>query len=257
MLFDTHAHMDHLRFEEDREALIARIQREGVSLLINPGADMPSSRAALALARKYDFIYAAAGVHPHEVKDMKEEDFDELREMAKDEKVIAIGEIGLDYYYDHSPRERQREYFIRQLQLAEELDLPVIIHSRDAAEETYEILAKYMPSRKAVLHCFSQSPEMAERYLKLGCFLSFAGPLTFRNAAKLKEAVRLTPMDRLFIETDSPYLAPEPFRGKRNDPSKVRQVALEMARLKGTDLASIAAQTKENACRFFRIGGEN
>lgn len=253
MLFDTHAHLDHPRFDEDREALIARIQKEGVSRVVDPGADMPSSRAALDLARRYDFIYAAIGVHPHEVKDMKEEDFDELREMAKYPKVVAIGEIGLDYYYDHSPRDRQREYFIRQLQLADELGLPAVIHSRDASEETYEIIERYLPKRKCVLHCFSQSPEMAQRYLKLGCYLSFAGPITFKNSVKLKEAAKITPMDRIFIETDSPYLTPEPFRGKRNDPSKVRQVALEIAKLKGSDLQTVAKATMENACRFFGI----
>lgn len=253
MLFDTHAHLDHERFETDREQLIQRIQREGVSLLLNPGADMPSSRDAMKLAEQHEFIYAAVGVHPHEVKEMKEEDFDELRQMAKNPKVVAIGEIGLDYYYDYSPREIQREFFVRQLRLADELNLPVIIHSRDASEETYELIRDHLPARNCVLHCFSQSAEMAKKYLSLGCFLSFAGPLTFKNSVKLKEAARIVPMDRIFIETDSPYLSPEPFRGKRNDPAKVRQVALELAKLYKTDLKTIAEVTMKNACDFFEI----
>lgn len=256
MLFDTHAHLDHEKFQEDRQQLMDRIRREGVSLVIDPGADMPSSRDALDLARKHDFIYAAVGVHPHEVKDMVEEDFEELRRMAKDPKVIAIGEIGLDYYYDLSPREVQREYFVRQLNLATELNLPAIIHSRDASEETYELIRDHLPPRRCVLHCYSQSAEMAKKYLELGCYLSFAGPLTFKNSVKLKEAAKITPMDRLFIETDSPYLSPEPFRGKRNDPAKVRQVALELAKIKGSDLQTIAERTMENACRFFEIDKE-
>lgn len=252
-LFDTHAHLDDERFDEDRKQLIEQIQKDGVSLVVNPGADMKSSRAAIKLAEIYDFIYAAVGIHPHDVKDITDEDLIELEAMAKHPKVVAIGEIGLDYYYDNSPRELQREYFIRQIELANKLSLPIIIHSRDASMETHEILKEYKKDIGCVLHCFSQSLEMAKEYLELGCHLSFAGPLTFKNSNKLKEVARNIPLDKIFIETDSPYLTPQPYRGKRNDPSKVRYVAEELSNLKGISTEKIAEITMDNALKFFGI----
>lgn len=252
-LFDTHAHLDDERFDEDREQIIEQIKQDGISLIVNPGADMKSSRAAIKLAEKYDFIYAAVGIHPHDVKDITEADLIELEQMAKHEKVVAIGEIGLDYYYDNSPRELQREYFIKQIELANKLSLPIIIHSRDASMETYEILKGHKKDIGCVLHCFSQSLEMAELYLKIGCHLSFAGPLTFKKSSKLKEVARNIPLDKIFIETDSPYLTPEPYRGRRNDPSKVRYVAEELSKLRAISVDKIAEITMNNAIEFFDI----
>ena len=252
-LFDTHAHLDDERFDEDREQIIEQIKKDGISLIVNPGADMKSSRAAIKLAEKYDFIYAAVGIHPHDVKDITEADLIELEQMAKHEKVVAIGEIGLDYYYDNSPRELQREYFIKQIELANKLSLPIIIHSRDASMETYEILKEHKKDIGCVLHCFSQSLEMAELYLKIGCHLSFAGPLTFKKSSKLKEVARNIPLDKIFIETDSPYLTPEPYRGRRNDPSKVRYVAEELSKLRAISVDKIAETTMNNAIEFFDI----
>ena len=252
-LFDTHAHLDDERFDEDREQIIEQIKQDGISLIVNPGADMKSSRAAIKLAEKYDFIYAAVGIHPHDVKDITEADLIELEQMAKHEKVVAIGEIGLDYYYDNSPRELQMEYFIKQIELANKLSLPIIIHSRDASMETYEILKEHKKDIGCVLHCFSQSLEMAELYLKIGCHLSFAGPLTFKKSSKLKEVARNIPLDKIFIETDSPYLTPEPYRGRRNDPSKVRYVAEELSKLRAISVDKIAETTMNNAIEFFDI----
>ena len=252
-LFDTHAHLDDERFDEDREVLIEKLKEENVSLVVNPGADMKTSRAAIKLAEKFDFIYAAVGIHPHDVKDIKEEDLIELEQMAKHEKVVAIGEIGLDYYYDNSPRELQREFFIKQIELANKVNLPIIIHSRDASMETYEILKEYKKDIGCVLHCFSQSMEMAELYLKLGCHLSFAGPLTFKKSHKLKEVARNMPLDKIFIETDAPYLTPEPFRGRRNDPAKVKYVAEELSNLRAISVDKIAEITMENDIKFFNI----
>ncbi len=252
-LFDTHAHLDDERFDEDREQIIEQIKQDGISLIVNPGADMKSSRAAIKLAEKYDFIYAAVGIHPHDVKDITKADLIELEQMAKHEKVVAIGEIGLDYYYDNSPRELQREYFIKQIELANKLSLPIIIHSRDASMETYEILKEHKKDIGCVLHCFSQSLEMAELYLKIGCHLSFAGPLTFKKSSKLKEVARNIPLDKIFIETDSPYLTPEPYRGRRNDPSKVRYVAEELSKLRAISVDKIAEITMNNAIEFFDI----
>lgn len=254
MIFDTHAHLDDSRFDKDRKELIEGLKAHGISLIVNPGADMPSSKRAVELAKQYDFIYAAVGVHPHDVKDMEENTIDELRKLASEEKVVAIGEIGLDFYYDNSPRDLQLEYFIKQIELANELSLPIIIHSRDASELTYEKIKKYKAdATPCVLHCFSQSYEMAERYVDLGCYISFAGPITFKNAHNLKEAATKLPLDRLFIETDCPYLTPEPFRGKRNDPSKVIYVAKEIAKLKGISEQEVIDATRKNATKFFGI----
>lgn len=254
MIFDTHAHLDDSRFDRDRKELIEGLKAQGISLIVNPGADMPSSKRAVELAKQYDFIYAAVGVHPHDVKDMGENTIDELRKLASEEKVVAIGEIGLDFYYDNSPRDLQLEYFIKQIELANELSLPIIIHSRDASELTYETIKKYKAdTTPCVLHCFSQSLEMAERYVDLGCYISFAGPITFKNAHNLKEAATKLPLDRLFIETDCPYLTPEPFRGKRNDPSKVIYVAKEIAKLKGISEQEVIDATRKNATKFFGI----
>lgn len=255
MLFDTHSHLDDEKFDPDREEVIRRIREEdGVDLLMCVGADMESSKRAIALAEQYDFIYAAVGVHPHDTETMTEADIDTLRAWAGHEKVKAIGEIGLDYYYDNSPRDIQKKWFARQMQLAREVGLPVIIHDRDAHGDCMEILRRERVGvTGGVFHCFSGSVEMAREALKLGMYISFAGPVTFKNAVKAVEAAREVPLERIFVETDSPYLSPVPHRGERNDPGKVQFVAQKIAEIKGMDYAEAARITRENAIKFFNI----
>ena len=253
MFFDTHAHLDDDRFDADREGVIESLKENGVELFINVGADMEGSRESVRLSEKYEFIYAAVGVHPHDVENMTEADIDELTALLGHEKTVALGEIGLDYYYDNSPRELQKKWFLRQLELGAELNVPVCVHCRDAMGDCLEII-KSVGYKKGVMHCFSGSRESAEELVRLGWYISFSGSLTFKNAKNLKEAASALPLDKIFIETDSPYLAPEPMRGKRNNPALVRYVAEELARLQGLDTAAVAAATMENAKKFFKIG---
>ena len=255
MLFDSHAHLNDARFDEDREALIQKLQEEHVDLVLNPGADIETSISSVELANKYDFIYAAVGVHPHDVGDLDDTAIDTLRKLAtENEKVVAIGEIGLDYYYDNYPRDIQQKWFIKQIELANELKLPIIIHDRDAHGDTLEIIKKYKsPEIGCVLHCYSGSVELAREYVKMGCFISLSGTVTFKNNKKTKEVAKEIPLDRLFIETDSPYMAPTPHRGKRNDPSLVQFVADTIAVEKGVSYETVCKATKENAKRFFGI----
>ncbi len=255
MLFDSHAHLNDERFDEDREELISSLQEKGVDLIVNPGADINTSISSIELANKYDFIYAAVGVHPHDVGELDDNAIDTLRQLAIDnKKVVAIGEIGLDYYYDNSPREVQKDWFIKQIELANELKLPIIIHDRDAHGDTFEIIKKYKsPEIGCVLHCYSGNVELAREYVKMGCYISLSGTVTFKNNKKTKEVAREIPLDRLFIETDSPYMAPTPHRGKRNDPSLVQFVADTIAIEKGISYEKVCEITKENAKRFFSI----
>jgi TatD DNase family protein len=215
---------------------------------------METSRRAAAFAAAHSGIVAAGGIHPHEASRFREDDLDELRDMYQDRRIRAIGEIGLDFFYDHSPRDLQREACIRQMELAWELKAPVAYHIRDAHQEMLEIM-KSMKARLTggIIHCFSGSAEIAKEYLKLGYFISFAGPLTFKKAPRLQEAVKLIPKDRLLIETDSPYMAPEPVRGRRNEPANVRYVGLKMAELRGEEPEEVAAFTTENAMRIYGI----
>lgn len=254
MLFDTHAHIDDEKFDQDREEIIEKIKKSGVSLVMNVGADIKSSKRSVELCEKYDFFYAAVGVHPHDTDNMTESDIETLKNLAKHKKVCAIGEIGLDYYYDLSDRNNQKKWFEAQMHLAREIKKPVIIHDRDAHKDTMDILKKCgVEETGGVLHCFSGSVEMAKEALKLGMYISIAGPVTFKNASKLLDVVKQVPIDRLFIETDSPYLAPVPVRGKRNDSSNVRYVAEKIAEIKGMSLEDVSRITKENACGFFNI----
>ena len=255
MLFDSHAHLNDERFDEDREELISSLKEKGVDLVVNPGACIKTSIESIELANKYDFIYAAVGVHPHDVGELDEIAIDTLRKLAtENKKVVAIGEIGLDYYYDNSPREVQKEWFIKQIELANELKLPIIIHDRDAHGDTFEIIKKYKsPEIGCVLHCYSGNIELAREYVKMGCYISLSGTVTFKNNKKTKEVAREIPLDRLFIETDSPYMAPTPHRGKRNDPSLVQFVADTIAVEKGVSYVTVCEATKENAKKFFAI----
>ncbi len=255
MLFDTHSHLDDEAFDEDRDELIWRIHNEhNVDLIMVVGADMDSSRRAIELSEKYDFIYAAVGVHPHDAEGMSEKDIDELKYMSKHEKVKAIGEIGLDYYYDNSPRDLQKFWFARQMQLAREVSLPVIIHDRDAHADCMQILKdERVDITGGVFHCFSGSAQMAREAIKLGMHISFAGPITFKNAVKTVEAASEVPIEKMFIETDCPYLAPVPHRGERNHSGNVSYVAQRIAKIKQMPYEQVAAITRQNAIDFFKI----
>lgn len=254
MIFDTHAHLDSEQFEEDFDVIIQNIINNKISLIVNPGCDLPTSKKSVELSKKYDFIYSAVGFHPHEAKYMDEEAINEIERLAvSNKKVVSIGEIGLDYYYDFSPRDVQEDVFVRQMELANKLDLPFIIHSRDASNDTYEMVKKYKNNVDCVLHCYSQSKEMAKLYLDLGCYLSFAGPVTFKKSTNLQEVAKYTPLDRIFIETDSPYLSPEPKRGKKNEPSNVIYTGKKIAELKEISEEQLFKSTYNNAVRFFKL----
>ena len=253
MLFDTHAHYDDERFDEDRDTLLASMPDNNVGLILNPGCDVESSRKAVSYANKYPFVYAAVGIHPDEVGCLNEENFAQMKELFKEEKVVAVGEIGLDYYWDNEPREVQKKWFIRQLELARELDLPVLIHSREAAADTMEIMKEHAKGLSGVIHCYSYSKEMAQEYIKMGFYIGVGGVVTFKNAKKLKETVLESPMEYLLLETDCPYLAPVPNRGKRNDSGMLKYVVQELAALKGITPEEVIRITEENARRFYGI----
>jgi TatD DNase family protein len=258
MLIDTHTHLDDARYDEDREATIARACEAGVAALVTIGCDLATSRAAVALAEQYPFVYASIGVHPHEVKHIQDDWYDEFRRLAKHQKVVAYGEIGLDYHYNHSSPKEQRDRFREQIQLARELKLPVIIHTREAQEDTIGILKEEKASDVGgVFHCFAGDAWLAKDALDLGFYLSFSGILTFQNAAMLREIAKTVPLDRVLIETDCPYLAPVPHRGKRNEPAYVTHVAAQLAALRadepGISPDTIALATARNAKRLFRI----
>lgn len=247
MIFDTHAHYDDEQFDEDRDQLLSSMAEAGVSTIVEIGASMESSRNAIRLAEQYPFVYAAVGVHPDNVGELDEETFEELEAMCRHNKVVAVGEIGLDYHWDTEPREVQKKWFVRQLELAREMKLPVNIHSRDAAEDTLEIMKEYGEGLGGIIHCFSYSKEMAKEYVKMGFFIGVGGVVTFKNGRKLKEIVTELPLEKIVLETDCPYLAPEPNRGKRNDSRNIHYVAEQVAELKNLDKETVVKQTENNA----------
>lgn len=254
MLFDTHAHLDDDRFDKDRDEVIKQCIEEGLSLILNAGSNMATSVKSIGLAKQYDIIYAAVGVHPHDAATMDDESVEVLRNLAAHKKVKAIGEIGLDYYYDLSPRDVQKQRFVEQIDLARQLKLPIIVHDRDSHSDVMEIFKRTnVKEVGGVLHSFSGSVEMARECLKLGLYLSISGPVTFANAKKTVEVVREVPLDMLLIETDSPYLTPVPHRGKRNYPGYVRFVAEKIAEIKGIAFEEVAQKTMENGKRLFGI----
>lgn len=253
MLFDTHAHYDDEAFDADRDALLTALPDCGVGLVIDPGCDLTSSRRAVELAAAYPHVYAAVGIHPENCGGCTDDDLAALRPLAQQPKVVAIGEIGLDYYWEENPpREFQQQVFRRQLALARELQLPVIVHDREAHSDTLSIVREF-PDVTGVFHCFSGSPEMAQELLKLGWYLGFDGPVTYKNARRAPEVAAVTPLDRMLIETDSPYMTPVPYRGKRNDSGYVRLVAEKLAEWKGVAPEEMARLTTENGKRLFRI----
>lgn len=255
MLIDSHAHIDDERFDQDREEVIAKFAENNLELVINIGADLESSKNGVELSKKYENIYATVGVHPHDAKDADENTIETLRELAKAPKVVAIGEIGLDYYYDNSPREVQKKWFREQIRLAKELKLPISVHSRDATQDVFDIIEEESQDGKlrGVIHCFSDSVEIAREYLKLGFYISLGGPVTFKNAKTPKEVAKEVPLDKLLIETDSPYLTPTPHRGKRNEPAYVRYVAETIAILKEISYEKVKDATNKNAKTLFNI----
>lgn len=253
MIWDTHAHVDDPRYADDFQDMLGRAQAAGITRILNVGYDLPSSERSLKLAREYDFIYAAVGIHPHDAKDITDATWEALRELAADPKVVAWGEIGLDYYRDLSPRLLQQEVFIRQIELADDAGLPIIIHNRDAHEDVYRIVKEHTPKHGGVFHTYSGSWEMAKLLLHLGFYLSFAGPLTYKNARQVAEVAEKVPKDRYLLETDSPYLTPEPHRGQRNEPAYVREVAVRLAQARSLPPEEVAAQAWRNAERLFKI----
>ena len=253
MLFDTHAHMDDRAFDDDREALLSSLPEAGIGLLMNPGCSLASSRDACALARKYSYIYAAVGSHPDAAAEVNPQVLEEYRALVRENpKVRAIGEIGLDYHYEDVPRDIQKEAFRAQMALAAELDLPVIVHEREAHADGMAIVREF-PTVTGVFHCYSGSQEMAKELVSLGWYIGFTGVLTFKNARKALEVVSSLPLDRIVLETDCPYMSPEPFRGKRNDPGKLYRMAQALAALRGLSEEAVQGITLENGRRLYRI----
>jgi TatD DNase family protein len=256
MIFESHGHYDDEQFQTDREELLSSFKENGIRYVVNVGSDLGACKRSLELAETYEFIYAALGIHPSETEDLNEEAFAWIKGAAEKEKIVAIGEIGLDYYWvkEAELQKQQQEWFVRQIALAKEVNLPIIIHSRDAAEDTYEILKEYAKGLDVVLHCYSYDREMAEKYLDLGFYLGIGGVVTFKNAKDLKEVVAFAPMERILVETDCPYLAPVPFRGKRNSSLYLPYIIEAIAELKGMTAQEVEEISFENGKSFFRIG---
>ncbi|NQU03316.1 MAG: TatD family hydrolase [Syntrophaceae bacterium] len=253
MLIDTHAHLEMSEFDKDRDAVIERALENGVDAIIAVGINLEDSKKAIALAKSHDAVYATVGVHPHDAKSIDTATYDSLKKLAEKEKVVAYGEIGLDFFRDRSPRDIQIKRFQEQLDLAGELKLPVVIHSRDAHSETFEILKKHKGNLRGVLHCFSGDYEMATKYIDLGYYISIPGTITFPNAGKLVEVVKKMPLDSLLVETDSPFLTPAPKRGRRNEPAYVAYVAKKISEIRGLTPEKVAIATTENARNLFGI----
>ena len=250
MYFESHAHYDDRRFREDREELLTHLPSCGIDYVVNIGCDVKSSKQSIRLAEKYDYIYATVGIHPHELYDMSSQTIAELRRLSAHKKVVAIGEIGLDYYYDTHPRELQQFWFRQQLRLAEELQKPVVIHSRDASQETFDII-KSSSVRQGVIHCYSGAWQMAMDYVDMGFYIGVGGVVTFSNAQKLVEVVEHVPLEKILIETDSPYLAPNPNRGKRNDSRNLEYIVNKIAKIKNLSPENVAKVTQDNAKSLF------
>lgn len=254
MIFETHAHYDDECFDEDRDILIEKLFQKNICNIINVGASIESTKTTIALAKKYENMYAAAGVHPSDIAGLNEETLAWLKEQTKDPKVIAVGEIGLDYYWDKEEevQKAQRYWFAQQMGLARESQLPVIIHSRDAAEDTMRVMKEvHAEEIPGVIHCYSYSPEMAKEFIKMGYYIGVGGVVTFKNAKKLKETVMQIPLERILLETDSPYMAPEPHRGSRNDSGNLVYVAEKIAELRGITAKEVENATLTNARKLF------
>lgn len=258
-LFDSHCHLDDEKFEEDRQEVIQKIFASDVTKLISAGYSVEGSKNAFELTKKYPQIYTVSGISPNDIGETVEnieQEIKQIEELAKNKKVVGIGEIGLDYYWNKENKDLQQFAFIKQIELANHLNLPIVIHTREAVMDTLEILKKYPVNKKGVFHCCPLNIELIKEALKLGFYISFAGPVTFKNAKNADEVIQLVPNDRMLIETDSPYLSPEPNRGKRNDSINVKYIAEKIAKVKGYSTEEVAKMTYENTCRIFEIKGE-
>lgn len=254
MIFETHAHYDDKAFNEDRDKLLCSMQDNGIEYIVNVGSSLDTSKQTIELVKKYDFMYGAVGVHPSETAELNDNNFRQIREMLQEEKIVALGEIGLDYYWDEPDRDIQKIWFERQIYLAKEENKPIIYHSRDAAKDTLEIIKSTKAADVGgVIHCFSYGVEMAREYLNMGYYIGVGGVVTFKNAKKLKEVVEYAPLENILLETDCPYLAPEPYRGKRNDSTRLVYVVDEIARVKGVEPEKVIKVTRENAMKMYRI----
>lgn len=252
-LFDSHAHYNDEKFEEDREEILKEIYKSGVTKLVNAGYSLESSKSAIQIANSHDFIYSTVGISPNDIADYKKEDLKEIENLAKSQKVVAIGEIGLDYYWNKENKEKQKELFIKQLEIAKKYDKAVIVHTRDAINDSYEILKEYGKGLRIDIHCFAGSVEMANKFIGLGAVLGIGGVLTFKNAKKIQEVVEKIDLKHFVLETDSPYLTPEPFRGKRNEPYNIYFVAKKIAEIKGISIEEVFTTTTSTAIRQFDL----
>ena len=253
MIIDTHAHYDDGQFDADREELLGSMEAGGIGLIVNAGSTVASWDKIVELTEKYPFVYGAVGVHPDEVGELDEEKFLRMADLLDRDKIVAVGEIGLDYYWDKEKHDLQKEWFVRQLGLAREKEMPVIIHSREAAADTFEIMKQHAAGMKAVIHCYSYSPEMAREYVKMGYYIGVGGVVTFKNAKKLKQVVQEIPLESIVLETDCPYLAPVPYRGKRNCSLYLPYVAEQIAELKGTTVEEVIQQTEKNSRELYGL----
>ncbi len=253
MIFDTHAHYDYKDFDADRDQLLSSMEEHGVGTIVDVSSTYDSCEQVIRLAGQYPFMYAAVGVHPDEVGELSEEKLDRMEALLSQDKVVAVGEIGLDYHWDVEPHEVQHDWFIRQMELARRADLPVLIHSREAAADTFEVMKQYAGTLTGIMHCYSYSKEMAKEYVKMGYLIGVGGVVTFKNGRKLKETVAKIPLESIVLETDCPYMAPEPYRGKRNDSTYLPYVAKEIASIKGVTYEEVVEKTEQNARKLFRI----
>ena len=252
-LFDSHAHYNDKKFEQDREEVLKEIYNSGVTKLVNAGYSLESSKSAIEIASSHEFIYATVGISPNDIEGFKREDLQEIVKIAKNKKVVAIGEIGLDYYWNKENKELQKEVFVSQIEIANKLNLPIVIHTRDAIYDTLEILKNNNCNKKGIFHCCPFNVDLVREGLKLGFYISFAGPTTFKNSKNANEIINMVPLSKMLIETDSPYLSPEPLRGKRNDSRNVKYIAQKIADVKGISIGEIAKTTYNNAKKIFEI----
>ena len=252
MIFETHAHYDDPAFDRDRDRLLALLKDEGIAPIVNIGASIETTKSTVELAHRYDHVYAAIGVHPSDCGDLTENDIEWLKDLSSDEKVVAIGEIGLDYHYDEPDREIQKKWFIRQLELAGDTSLPIVVHSRDAAQDTYEIIKDFRGLR-GVIHCFSYSAELAREYVKMGYYIGVGGVVTFKNGRKLHEVVKEIPLESIVVETDAPYLSPEPYRGRRNSSAFIPYIIERIADLKNVSYETVERVVYENAADLYKV----
>lgn len=251
--FDSHAHYNDERFEEDRDELIKIIYSEGITKIVNAGYSLESSKKAIEIANDYDFMYTTAGISPNDIDDFKEENLEKIEKLAKNKKAVAIGEIGLDYHWNTENKDLQKHVFISQIEIANKLNLPIVIHTREAIYDTLDILKSNKCNKKGIFHCCPLNIDLVREGLKLGFYISFAGPVTFKNSKNADEIIKMVPLDKMLIETDSPYLSPEPLRGKRNDSRNVKYIAQKIADVKEVSLEKVSKATYENAKNIFEI----